>query len=106
LAKLAYATAMDDDLLPAQTFAAVLSEVTQALLPARVLGIITMTDTDQDGDGIVRIRVLFDHSGPAPEGKKMLDAPVRVRSILRELGEYRFPHVTFVSDDEAQEDAA
>ncbi len=76
------------------------------LSPCRIVRILTADEFDSDGDPVLRLRVVVDHSGPAVEPKKLFSATGVVRDVMANQNDNRFPLLTYPSSEEVPEAAA
>lgn len=50
-------------------------------------------DVDHDGDDILRISIRYRKIGPAIDPSPTFSATTALRHAMRQIGEYRFPHL-------------
>ncbi|MDX1780144.1 MAG: hypothetical protein R3256_02390 [Thalassovita sp.] len=63
-------------------------------------------DVDQDGDAVLRIRIVFDADISEMKAEKMSGLPRHLRSALARIGEIRFPITSYISKNDYEEEAA
>lgn len=56
-------------------------------------------DVDHDGDPIIMVEACYTPSGDDIDSRETYAAGKEVRSVAREMGERRFPHVRHLFDD-------
>lgn len=70
------------------------------LAPASVKILLVYEEVDAEGDPILRLRVVMDSDGPAVAAEKVFTATGVVRGALEEIGETRFPLLSYPTSDE------
>jgi hypothetical protein len=76
------------------------------IAPSILKDVLVYQETDSDDEPILRFQAIIDNRGPALNADKVFFATGVVRRALAEIGETRFPLLTFPSSDEIPEVAA
>lgn len=76
------------------------------LAPAHINNVSVTEDVDYDGDGILRVEVVFQVDGDKLDPEKVMGLVRHLREPLERLHEERFPVFTFMTPDDLNGAAA